>query len=388
MTWSRQKLWLVLFAAATTVGLLEAAQVYTGAAAMGRPVPWLRALGATMPGWYVLLALVPAIIWMCRRFPLEPGRLGRRLPVHGLAAIVFALVHIGAAGWISDFVLYSARESGWNFMMNVSRLLGVYFVIELMTYAMVVGSYHAIAYGRRVAGREREAAQLALKASRLEASLATANLDALRMQLNPHFLFNTLNAISVLAMKGEREGVVRMLTLLSDLLRTSLENRHQMVSLRHELEFLDRYLAIEEVRFRDRLLVERDIDPEVLGAEVPSLILQPLVENAIGHGLSRQPGPGTIRISARVVDGEALELGVADSGPGFSKREGGRRGGGTGLGIANTRARLEQLYGQRQQLDLANRPAGGALVTVRIPLRLLGSELQPGPAAAPSPARV
>jgi sensor histidine kinase YesM len=225
-------------------------------------------------------------------------------------------------------------------------------------------------YSRRYRERESDTAQLALRASRLEASLSRANLDSLRMQLNPHFLFNTLNAISVMAMKGERQGVVRMLTLLSDLLRLSLDHKQQVVSLREELEILDRYLEIEYVRFRDRLILERDIDPEALDAEVPSLLLQPLVENAIRHGISRRPGPGVVRVEAEV-RGDVVELRVLDTGPGVGgvpAREG------TGVGLANTRARLEQLYGSRQELTLATRAEGGACVTVRLPLRYYTGE--------------
>jgi two-component system, LytTR family, sensor kinase len=395
MTWTRWKFWFALLAAATLVGLLEATQVYTGTSAMGRPIPWGRALSSTMPSWYVLLALLPVIFLLCRRFPLEPGRLLHSLPVHAGAAVAFAITHVTVSSWLSDFVFYAGTEPLWSFGMNLSRLLTVYFVVELITYFGIVGAYHAFDYGQRIGAREREAAQLALKASRLETSLSRANLDALRMQLNPHFLFNTLNAISVLAMKGERQNVVRMLTLLSDLLRASLENRQQVVSLRQELHFLDRYLEIEQVRFRDRLTVEFDVDPDTLEAEVPSLLLQPLVENAIGHGISRTPGAGTVRVEAGIIDGELLQLRVLDSGPGFSAPAtdsaapaGGAATtgssqtatGGTGVGIANTRARLEQLYGARQQLRLENRPEGGASVAVRIPLRLLSTALPAAPA--------
>jgi two-component system, LytTR family, sensor kinase len=372
MTWNRCKFWLALLAATTLVGLLEGAQVYTGMTALGQAVPWTRALSSTLPSWYVLLALLPAIFWLSRRFPLEPGRFLRSLPVHAFAAVAFAILHITLSSWISDFLLYTGPEPMWTFAMNLSRLLTIYFVLELVTYFGLVGAYHAFQYGRRAARQEREAAQLALKTTRLEASLSRANLDALRMQLNPHFLFNTLNAISVMAMKGERHGVVRMLTLLSELLRTSLENRQQVVSLRQEFEFLDRYLEIEVLRFKDRLTLERDIDPDTLTAEVPTLLLQPLVENAIGHGVSRRTGPGTVRVESRILEGETLELRVLDTGPGFVT---GASTGRTGVGLANTRARLEQLYGTRQDLQLANRPGGGACVTVHIPLRLFRSDI-------------
>jgi two-component system, LytTR family, sensor kinase len=379
MIWKQRKFWLVLLGAATLIGLLEGAQVYAGASAMGRAVTWSRALGSTMPSWYALLALLPGILWMARRFPLEPGRWRLSVAVHLVAAVVFAIVHITLSSWVSDYVLYTGVEPMWSFGMNISRLLTVYFVVELFTYFALVGAHHAYDYARRLREREREAAGLAVRASRLEASLSRANLDSLRMQLNPHFLFNTLNAISVLALKGERHGVVRMLSLLSELLRITLDNREQIVPLREELAFLDRYLEIERVRFGERLRVEREVDADTLTAEVPSLLLQPLVENAIGHGVSRRPGPGLIRIESSIVDGEVLQLRVIDSGPGFAAGANGAGrskdgGSGGGVGITNTRARLEQLYGERQDLSLSNRPEGGACVTVRLPLRLFSSE--------------
>lgn len=366
MIWRKWKFWLALLGVATLVGLLEGAQAFAGRSAMGRPVPWSRALGSTMPSWYVLVGLLPGIIWMSQRFPFEPGRWQRGLPLHLAAAMLFAVLHITAFTWLSDYVLLPGAEQQWSLRMSVSRLLSIYFVVELVTYFALVGAYHAYEYSRRYRERESAAAQLALKASRLEASLSRANLDSLRTQLNPHFLFNTLNAISVMAMKGERQGVVRMLTLLSDLLRLSLDHTQQVVSLREELEILDRYLEIEHVRFRDRLTLERDIDPAVLDAEVPSLLLQPLVENAIRHGISRRPGTGIVRVEAEIVNGDCVELRVLDTGPGV---DGVPSRDGTGVGLANTRARLEQLYGSRQELILASRPEGGACTTVRLPLR-------------------
>jgi two-component system, LytTR family, sensor kinase len=371
MIWRSWKFWLIVVAAATCIGVIEGAQVYAGASSFGRPIPWSLALGSTMPSWYVMAALLPGVLWVSHRFPLEPGRWRRSLLVHVPAAVAFAIVHITVASWLSDYVFYTGGEPPWSFRMNLSRLLTLYFVIELVTYSALVGVYHAYDYARRYRERERAAAQLELKTSRLEASLARANLDALRLQLSPHFLFNTLNAISVMAMKGERDGVVRMLSQLSDLLRLTLERQQQVVSLRAELQFLDRYLEIEQVRFRDRLTIERDIEPEALDAGVPSLLLQPLAENAIQHGISRRPGPGTVRIEARIVEGDTVELRVLDTGVGLDEA---LRREGMGVGMANTRARLEQLYWSDQSLELCNRPVGGACVTVRLPLRLVAPE--------------
>jgi sensor histidine kinase YesM len=173
-----------------------------------------------------------------------------------------------------------------------------------------------------------------------------------------------------MALKGERHGVVRTLTLLSDLLRVSLENNAQVVALRDEISFLERYIEIEEIRFKDRLTVRMELAPETLDAEVPTLLLQPLVENAIRHGISRKPGAGEIVIrSSR--QGGTLALEVRDTGPGFNQSTDSTR---TGIGLANTRARLEQLYNAGQSLVLQDAPGGGALVSVRLPYRIVTPE--------------
>jgi sensor histidine kinase YesM len=184
----------------------------------------------------------------------------------------------------------------------------------------------------------------------------------LRAQLNPHFLFNTLNAISVLAMKGDGAGVVHTLSLLSDLLRLTIDGLPQEVSLAQELELTDRYLEIQRVRFPDRLVVDREIDPDIEDALVPSLVLQPIIENAVLHGIARQAQGGRIILRARRIDA-SLELQVCDTGPGF---EAGRLR--EGIGLSNTRARLEQLYGSAQQLTCRNRD-GGACVSIVLPFR-------------------
>jgi signal transduction histidine kinase len=326
---------------------------------------WFEGLATTMPSWYVLGLLLPATFWMAHKFPLEGGRWRISVLAHLPAAALFTVVHLSASSYISDWLLYRGVPP-MPFGTNLSRLLGLYFVVDIFFYVMFVGFAHALDYRRMYWERERDAAQLALKTSRLEGSLTRANLESLRMQLNPHFLFNTLNAISVMALKGERHGVVRTLTLLSDLLRVSLENKAQVVPLREELQFLERYLEIEEIRFKDRLTVRMALSPETLDAEVPTLVLQPLVENAIRHGISRKPGVGEIVVSAVAADG-MLVLSVSDTGPGFGQRiETARQG----IGLANTRARLEQLYGANQALLLEDAPGGGATVRIRMPFRI------------------
>jgi sensor histidine kinase YesM len=240
------------------------------------------------------------------------------------------------------------------------KFLTLYFAIDLLIYGAIVGLWYATHYAREL--RQRE-----LAASQLQASLSEARLQALRAQLNPHFLFNTLNAISVLALKGEREPVAHTLSLLSDLLRLSLDTAlPQEVPLARELQFVDRYLEIQRVRFPDRLRVERQIDDAALDGLVPSLILQPLVENAVLHGVSLTRGPGEIRIGAACRDGR-LVLRVHDTGPGFGDDPA------EGIGLRNTRARLEQLYASTQRLAYGNDDRG-AWVSIEVPYRPSGSQ--------------
>lgn len=358
------KFWVAAFAAATLIGLAEAAQLYAGTFVTGRSASFARAASATMPSWYILVLLLPGVFWTARRFPLERRRWARSLAVHIPAAVLFGLLHLGVASYLSDYV-FNPDPFPLGYQQNLMRLLSIYFVLDLSYYWALVGAYYAVEYKRRFREKERAATELALKASQLQGSLARAKLETLRMQLNPHFLFNTLNAISVLALKGERQNVVRMLTRLSDLLRLALENSEQVVPLAEELAFLRPYIEIEQVRFRDRLQVIQKVEREALEAEVPSLFLQPFVENAVRHGIARRPGPGLIEIHARRAN-EQLEIIITDTGPGFT---GGAEPSRRGVGIANARARLEQLYGSEQRLELSNAPSGGALVRAVLPFR-------------------
>ncbi|HUG40093.1 MAG TPA: histidine kinase [Longimicrobiales bacterium] len=358
----RISLWVVLGALA--VGMTEATQVWLGVNAAGGEMSFVRAMKVTIPSWLVLAALAPLVFAVAWRFPLFEG--GRRINwlIHLMAAVVFSLLSLLLASWFSDYLL-RGLPGRTPFLLNFRRVLTQYATLNLFTYAAFVGAWHAWVYSRRLRERERHAAELAVRTSRLETSLTNAKLESLRMQLNPHFLFNTLNTISVLAMKGERSGVTRIVGRLSELLRLSLDHTRQLVPLAEELRFLDGYIEIEEVRFRDRLTVIRDVTEDALGAEVPSLLLQPLVENAIRHGVGRSAGGGQVFIRAAVKGGR-LHLEVRDSGPGFAA--GGGRGG-SGIGLENTRARLEELYGPVAMFEFGDHPAGGAFVKVAIPFR-------------------
>jgi LytS/YehU family sensor histidine kinase len=226
------------------------------------------------------------------------------------------------------------------------------------TYFPIVLIAHVASYYQRF--RERE-----VRTSQLQAQLAKARTQALKSQLQPHFLFNTLNSISAL-MLTDVEAADRMITRLGDLLRISLETAEtQMTTLSRELEFVNCYVEIEKVRFEERLKVSIDVDPETLDAVVPHLLLQPLVDNAIKHGISRLVAGGEIRISA-TTDKTDLHLEVRDNGPGILEQS---RRQSSGVGLRITRERLETIYGQHQSLELLTSPEGGAVARVSIPLQ-------------------
>lgn len=274
----------------------------------------------------------------------RPGPLRRRWRF-GLYVAAWTLAGVLLVG---PTVIHNATEG--TPLTGIWYYLGVYLAIVAVIY--VITHYESL--------RRHE-----LAASRLEGQLAQAHLQMLKMQLHPHFLFNTLNAISAL-MHRDVDAADRMITQLSDLLRLALEKdeRHQ-VRLDAELDFLHHYLAIEQIRFHDRMQVEIDVAPECLGAQVPRLILQPLVENAIRHGIAMRSAAGRLHISARRRDGR-LALTVADDGPGLPPGRPLR----PGVGLANTQARLEQLYGNDYVLELVNADEGGLEVRLDIPFEL------------------
>jgi two-component system LytT family sensor kinase len=242
-------------------------------------------------------------------------------------------------------------------------LMNVYFMTDygVMLYWLILLISYSFNYQRRY--REGE-----VRATRLEAQLAQAQLQALKMQLHPHFLFNTLHSISALVHKNP-DAADKMIARLGDFLRLTLENSGaQEVSLQEELEFLKCYLEIERIRFQDRLTVQMDIEPQALDARLPNLILQPIVENAIRHGISPQTSAGRIEIEARRLNG-TLQVQVTDNGPGLSSDSNTGTIVKAGVGLANTQARLKQLYGDQHRLDLANAASGGLTVILEIPFR-------------------
>ena len=344
----------LVFAAWTIFGLLLANQSYVQSALAGRRMPVYVALRPALLEAVIWSLTTLAIFWLAQRFPLERPRLLRAIAVHLVAAIVIALARTGVMvvlGWYVRWI--RVAPFSFQFWGTSSQ--------NFLFYALLLGIGHLLLYYRRYREREQAAAQLAR-------GLTEARLQALKMQLQPHFLFNTLNAISAL-IPAEAKPARRMLALLGDLLRSTLEQKEtQEVTLREELAFLRPYLEIEQARLEDRLTVVMKVAPDTLDARVPHLILQPLVENAVRHGIATRIEPGRVEISAsRGPDDRFLLLEIRDDGRGLGRdSETGLR---TGVGLSNIRSRLEQLYGSEHRFMLESQAAGGVLARITLPFR-------------------
>jgi signal transduction histidine kinase len=348
--------WALGLGAWTLLGLCQSAQSYVTYAAEGHPIPGWRALALGLSLWYGWALLWVFVCQLARRCPLEQHDFAWRLLFHLAAAVVFAFAKI-----LLDYPVILAFYCPTPHLLTLRRFVPMAVYDQFHTYVLIywamLGVAHAIDYRRQ--SRER-----ALRTSQLEAKLAQAQLQLLKLQLHPHFLFNTLNSISAL-IHTDVELADRMIARLGDLLRLALQHfGAEEVPLREELEFLLSYLEIEQARLGPRLSFDLDVEPGTVEARVPTLLLQPLVENAIRHGVGARPGPGRVEVRARREAGW-LRLEVRDSGPGLTSGEPAE-----GVGLSNTRARLGRLYGDEYQFELAGGPGGGAVVRVVIPFRV------------------
>ncbi len=326
--------------------------------------------------WSAWLLAAPAMLILIRRFPLQRGRVGRSLTglLLGSGAIYFVvtnlrfLLRILPNLWLPDS---ADLPVDWqHYGVSILYLMPM----DFLTYCGFFAATFAIVYHFKYRQRGEEALQLQLRTAQLESDLARAELTVLRGQLHPHFLFNSFNAVASLVRQRRNESAVEIIAQLSALLRLAIERTgRQELPLDEEIDFIRRYLEIEQVRFGEKLRLDFSLDPAALDAAVPNLVLQPLVENAIKHGISRRTRPGTVRLTAQRVQGR-LQLEIVDDGPDGSPVErdaaDSRRG---GIGLSNTRARLEKIYGSDFQLAMTPRPEGGMRVSLDLPWRVMPS---------------
>ena len=377
--------------------------VFAGQLILTNNLAWQDALTLSLRDWFPWALLAPVVAWLSFKFPIERGQWALSVPVHIAActlAVVLcdflarpATVPLGpppGAGFgrlddqgpwksrppfanqgpgtenLRPAVGHDVRSAGAGHPLpgprgEIRRRVYMEGLVmrakfNLPIYWIIVSIVHALTWHRRSQEGERSALQL-------EARLADARLDALRMQLHPHFLFNTLNAISTLVHR-DANAADEMIGNLSELLRATLDTTAQEIPLRRELHFLDRYLEIQQVRFGDRLQVEKEIDAAALDVNVPTLVLQPLVENAIRHGIEPRTGQGRLHITA-TREGRILHLSVRDNGTGSKPASESK----DGIGIANTRSRLQQLYGEEARLTLTTAADGGFIACIDLPCR-------------------
>jgi two-component system LytT family sensor kinase len=314
--------------------------------------------------WLLYAFLTPAVFAIAERWPIARPHLARRALLHGAVSLLFCAAWAGI-GTLLKVVLLGVPDEGWGRSFVSWTFITLPFGVSV--YLAVVGIEHAIRYFTEARDRE-------IQMARMSEQLSSARFAALQAQLNPHFLFNTLNTIAVLVRDGDRAGASGMIERLSEVLRRTLNrNRANEVSLDEEVELVRQYLAIEQTRFPDRLQAEIDVDSALASAAVPTFVVQHLVENAIRHGIARSPGGGRVRVSARR-DGDALLVVVSDDGPGFDVAAAlpDRRG------LANTRERLSALYGEPATLVLERGPTGGTVATLRIPYHEAALDIENG----------
>jgi sensor histidine kinase YesM len=347
----------------TVIGLFFFSQAVTQKLVAHEPTPWWHYLVSWLVGVYLWALLTPFIVWLADRFPIERRNWLRRIFAHLLISVGISLAQLAVEAAILHRIgVFPTFMTG--FVPAYFFLLIIGFHQGVVTYFTVLGIRYGIRYYRRYQEREQQALRLELNTSELKRQLAHAQLGALKMQLQPHFLFNTLNAIMVLVRQHKGREAEEMLARLSDLLRCVLEDvEAQEVPLRRELEYLQLYLSIEQVRFPDRLRAEISADTSILDAAVPQMGLQPIVENAIRHGIGQSSSAGRIHIRA-ARQNDTLVIAVEDDGPGLVNETLSQGG---GIGLANTRARLRQLYGEAAQLRVENGEQRGAVVTMTLP---------------------
>jgi two-component system, LytTR family, sensor kinase len=368
---SRGMVWAVSFGVWGLLTFAASIWIYQYDRAVGTPMRFFQEFPLELSDVFSYAPLTPFVLALALRFPLRKDNWLRPALVLLGGGLLFMLAHVAIRA--ATFPVWDPYSHDFRTIWKVEgHSLGVrwYLIRRLLlvdclndvawTYAPIVVVAYAVSYYQKF--RERE-----LRTSQLEVQLAKAHLQSLKSQLRPHFLFNTMHSISAL-MLTDVGAADKMMTRLSDLLRMNLEDGTlQLTSLNRELEFVGGYLEIEKVRFEDRLEVHLNIADDTLDAQVPHLILQPLVENAVRHGIAKRSSQGELHIQSAQNDGR-LSLRIYDNGPGFSESNG--SGSKSGLGLRATRERLQAMYGDHQNFSIRNLPEGGVEVCVQIPFRV------------------
>lgn len=345
--------WALILAGWTLIVVTFSVQAYVFAVARGRPDSFWHEFLVASTDWYIWAALTPLVLFFCRRFRIASDNWIPAVLLHLIAGVLISFLQLAIQVRLNYIVNPGYKMTYWRVLYFFATFK---LHMNLLTYWVIVALNHGIYYYEQSRARE-------LAWSRMEADLANAQLQVLNMQLHPHFLFNTLNSISTL-ISEDPQAARQMVLKLSDLLRASLNKIDQpAVPLHQELELLECYISIEQTRFKDRLAIEQEIDSTALACEVPTMILQPLVENAVRHGIGKHRQADRISIIAQRSNGRLL-LEVRNC---IGSVENGGSAPARGIGLTNTRARLEQLYSNQHSFEIANREGGGVTVKLSLP---------------------
>ena len=348
--------WPLLFGAWTLLALSFAAQFYISSSQAGTAVSWRQAFGGSLGDWYVVAALAWPVVGLARRFTFNRDHWLGSMVLHLVAAVTFSIAFMSLRSGV-------AQWQGWAAGRPVA-FADAFRPLLVKTWHFNFLIYWIIVAFAQTAQIYRESQARAVRTLELEKRLAEARLMTLQMQLNPHFLFNALNSVATL-IHHDTKAADRMLVRLAELLRLTLDNTStQEIPLRAELALLERYLEIERIRFGDRLRFEVNVPEELRDVRVPTLVLKPIVENALQHGLGPLARAGLVEIVGRR-EGDLLVLEVCDNGRGLPMDA----GVGDGIGLSNTRARLQHLYGSKQLLTMKNKVGGGVMVMIQLPLQ-------------------
>lgn len=351
--------WLGILGLWAFVGLVLSTEVYFNLR-VSKPEVGFWDVAVTQYMRALLWALLaPLVLWLGQAVPLRSGRYFGGVLFHSVVSLTLMAAYYLVRTWVLLLMEEGQLEGFWAV---ANRSFFGRNLIDAAYYWAVLGAGYSLDLYRRFKNEE-------VKAAQLESRLIETELKALKQQLQPHFLFNTMNTIAVLVREGRNDDAVTLLARLSALLRMSLEHgRIQEVTLRQELEFIERYVEIQKVRFADRLTVRTQIEPAALEALIPNLLLQPLVENAIIHGIAPRVAPGTVDVISRVENGRVW-LEVRDDGCGFTPDTSSRRTDGKSIGLANTRERLAKRYGAESEFTLRSAPGKGTSVLIAFPYR-------------------